>query len=349
MALAALLREGSRPRRAPTGGHLRFGQETCEGSGEETAGQVSSQAPEDRVFTSAMGILKKLARKSPLLDRFYRRTRALKLRWRHRNLPRHITLGPHTLDVGGDIGMRRNYLAGDYFDGFEKVLADHVEPGDVVLDIGAHVGVTATYISERVGPHGRVHAIEPTPHLFETIRSNIARNSIDNIEPHQLAISRTDGSTTIYTNALHSGFNSIARTNAEIFHGTSKTISSVEVQALTLDTFLDRIGAFPRLIKIDCQGAEYEIFSGAKGLTTSKRPTDLFVYTEFWPQAIENSSAIEATEFLDLIARLGFEVIDAEDFLEEIRNNDTLSRDERQRFVDDVSALSRGYTNLLLR
>lgn len=245
--------------------------------------------------------------------------------------------------------MRRNYLAGDYFDCFEKVLAEHIEPGDVVLDIGAHVGVTATCISQRVGPRGRVYAIEPTPHLFETIRSNIASNAIDNIEPHQLAISRTDGSTTFYINELHTGFNSIARSNAELFHGTTRTISSVEVETLSLPSFIDRIGAFPQLIKIDCQGAEYEIFSGAAALTTVMRPRDLMVYTEFWPQAIENSSAIEATDFLELIAELGFEIIESEDFFEQIRGNELLSGDDRQRFVNSVSALSRGYTNLLLR
>ena len=47
-------------------------------------------------------------------------------------------------------------------------------PGDTVLDVGANIGIFSLWASERVGPSGRVVAVEPLPPIFDTFVHNIA-------------------------------------------------------------------------------------------------------------------------------------------------------------------------------
>ena len=44
-------------------------------------------------------------------------------------------------------------------------------PGMTVMDVGANVGQFTLVAARRVGPSGRVHAFEPTPHLATTTSS----------------------------------------------------------------------------------------------------------------------------------------------------------------------------------
>src|SRR5436190_10169916 len=54
-------------------------------------------------------------------------------------------------------------------------------PGAIVVDVGAHVGYNTIYASRRVGPSGRVVAIEPAADNLRILRENVAINGIANI------------------------------------------------------------------------------------------------------------------------------------------------------------------------
>ena len=47
-------------------------------------------------------------------------------------------------------------------------------PGDTVLDVGANIGIFSLWASERVGPSGRVVAVEPLPPIFDALVHNVA-------------------------------------------------------------------------------------------------------------------------------------------------------------------------------
>ena len=49
-----------------------------------------------------------------------------------------------------------------------------------VMDLGANIGQYTLVAARRVGPQGRVHAFEPTPHLAEHVRRNLELNGLDN-------------------------------------------------------------------------------------------------------------------------------------------------------------------------
>jgi len=65
--------------------------------------------------------------------------------------------------------------------------------GGTFLDVGAHAGYFTLLASHMVGPKGRVFALEPTPQTFAALQTHLSINGINNVLPHMLALSDTDG------------------------------------------------------------------------------------------------------------------------------------------------------------
>jgi tRNA G37 N-methylase Trm5 len=57
----------------------------------------------------------------------------------------------------------------------------HPKEGDVVVDVGAHIGRYTIIASKRVGPNGKVIAIEADPSNFEMLNRNIQLNRLANV------------------------------------------------------------------------------------------------------------------------------------------------------------------------
>src|SRR5438067_2770705 len=58
-----------------------------------------------------------------------------------------------------------------------------LKPGDVVADIGAGSGYFTFRIAERVGPKGKVLAVDIQPEMLDNIRKRMKEKSITNVEP----------------------------------------------------------------------------------------------------------------------------------------------------------------------
>lgn len=62
----------------------------------------------------------------------------------------------------------------------------------VVLDIGANIGIMTVLMARRVS-RGRVHAFEPIPENFRTLRANVEHFGLTNVSLHQLALGDEEG------------------------------------------------------------------------------------------------------------------------------------------------------------
>jgi len=126
----------------------------------------------------------------------------------------------------------------------EEVYEKRFKASGVVVDIGAFVGMfsvkTALCAKE-------VIAIEPHPAIFEMLKSNCA--NLPNVKLVNKAISSNARIVRLYLSRNEYG-NSII----------NKTQRYIEVEAITLDSLLDKPVDF---IKIDCEGAELDILKGA--------------------------------------------------------------------------------------
>lgn len=131
-----------------------------------------------------------------------------------------------------------------------RAIEQRLAPGDVFVDIGANVGYDALLAARKVGPEGRVVAIEASPSTFALLTRNLALNDAANVRAVQAAVSDRRGTLELY----------------EPFAGNIGAMTTVAarggrhvatVEALPLEEILrpDEIARL-RLIKLDVEGAE---------------------------------------------------------------------------------------------
>jgi FkbM family methyltransferase len=148
---------------------------------------------------------------------------------------------------------------GDFLPGHEEHLSQRFTPreGDTVIDIGAHIGRYTITSSKQVGSTGKVVAIEADPDNFQLLKRNIALNNLTNVLPLNYAVFSTRTIMKLYEQSASAKYNSVMLTRA-------RTMNYVEVNADTLDSILEQNTINQvNWIKIDVEGAEFEVLKGS--------------------------------------------------------------------------------------
>lgn len=121
----------------------------------------------------------------------------------------------------------------------------------VILDVGANIGVTALCFSRFPGT--RVVCFEPVPGNCERLKSNLALNGIDNVIIVQKAIARRNGTSPFWV-PRHENVG--GRVLEGTIYGPGMLI---EVSTIDLATALSGVSGTVGLMKVDCEGQEYDI------------------------------------------------------------------------------------------
>lgn len=131
-----------------------------------------------------------------------------------------------------------------------------VQEGWSVIDIGAGLGEYTLYSARVVGTN--VFAFEPFPESFALLQENLRLNDITNVQSFEEAVGSQSGNLIL---DLSSGeplkFQSTAK-------HTSANHHSLSVRSISLADVFDRSGIEScDLMKLDCEGAEYDILMKA--------------------------------------------------------------------------------------
>jgi FkbM family methyltransferase len=112
-----------------------------------------------------------------------------------------------------------------------------------ILDIGANIGFFS--IAARGSyPLAKIHAYEPNPRVIPILESNVAPLGI---EIHAEAVGAREGRARI----LDAGDSNQARTQAS---------DAGEIPQVSLEKAIERMGGMVDLLKLDCEGAEWDLF-----------------------------------------------------------------------------------------
>jgi len=131
-----------------------------------------------------------------------------------------------------------------------------LEPGWTVVDVGAAFG-DFTVHAARLCPRGTVHAFEPLPENFRRLEEHLRLNGVANVRASAEAIAASPGTLTLYT---VTGLTGQHRTAGDE-RGAAEP--ALRVPATTLErVFEERRIERCDLLKIDCEGAEFEIVLG---------------------------------------------------------------------------------------
>jgi FkbM family methyltransferase len=125
-----------------------------------------------------------------------------------------------------------------------------IEPGMTVLDIGANVGLLSLILAEKVGPNGRVLAVEADPENFKCLQRNVAGNPT--VTPLHCAVWAHDG---------HVSFDAQGTTMSAVKDGPEYQA----VPCLKLETIAARHSPID-VIKMDIEGGEFAVLPAARSL-----------------------------------------------------------------------------------
>jgi FkbM family methyltransferase len=192
-------------------------------------------------------------------------------RWLQARFPAVIR-PPHTtvrVDIGGIELMLRDWEGSSVLDIVprEILLGEYNLPGiefrrnDVVIDVGANIGIVALYLAKK---HPDIHivAMEPVPTTFSHLQENIVLNRVGNITPLNCAVTRDGRDLRMIVHPGHSG-----GSTGHIRELKQPGHYNLTVRSRTLDAiFADYVQDRCRLLKIDCEGAEYEVLSSTRSL-----------------------------------------------------------------------------------
>ena len=175
------------------------------------------------------------------------------------------------------------------FSELEAVLfAQIVRPGDMVVEVGANIGAHTVHLARLVGATGRVHAYEPQRVIFQLLCANVALNGLFNVHTRHAAAGSSAGE-------LHVPPLNYAAVNN--FGGLSLTHEKIgePVPVICLDSL-----ALPslKLLKVDVEGMEHEVLSGAREMIRQHRP---FLY-------VENDRQEKSAALITLIDELGYDM-----------------------------------------
>jgi FkbM family methyltransferase len=168
-----------------------------------------------------------------------------------------------------------------FMTGHEDEILPYFNPnnGDIVVDVGAHIGHHTLIAAKRVGPKGKVIAIEADPKNFNILNKNIKLNKLndDNVIAINYAVHSKETKIKLYTPAEETGHTIY---NTIISDRVSPQEKFIEVNANTLDRLVEENGVNHedvKWIKIDVEGAELEVLKGAQNILSKSKDITLLI------------------------------------------------------------------------
>ena len=174
----------------------------------------------------------------------------------------------HTLelDVSRSNAQQLLYVEGERFVEERHLLRTLLKPGMTAVDVGANIGYYLLLIEQAVGPQGRVICIEPSTENLPELQRNIEINRFGNVELHTVALGDHDGETGLRT-GINSGVEDVGS-------------AAYTVDLRRLDSLITERVDF---IKIDVEGYEGQVLSGAENMLANSRPV---MFLELHPQTV---------------------------------------------------------------
>lgn len=173
------------------------------------------------------------------------------------------------------------YYPEDYEPDLFKFIDKYCADRSVFLDCGAHFGLFSVVASMKVGEMGKVISFEPMPEVRSVLEDVIRLNKCSNVTVRSEAVSRVKGTATFFDTG-NEGSNANSLVQQERHH------DALTVNTISIDDISKEIGKAISCIKVDVEGAEYDLLQGAEQVLFSDRPA---IYLSLHPEAIGNAGA----------------------------------------------------------
>jgi FkbM family methyltransferase len=196
----------------------------------------------------------------------------------HLNIARIGYNFPFYIHKEGDNHVSKTLLEQGIWEAYEtEIFLACLQQDYKVLDIGANIGYYAVLAGLYLDDKAQVLAYEPNPENFALLDNNIKINNCSNVQAFQLALSNIDDDGFLFLSADNFGDHQIYDNNED---RRKQPILLVNGDTHT-QQFLNQVN----LIKIDTQGAEWQVLQGIKELIKKSLP-QLQMILEFSPNSL---------------------------------------------------------------
>jgi FkbM family methyltransferase len=159
------------------------------------------------------------------------------------------------------------------------------------LDIGACHGIFSLAFAHH-RPEAKALAVEPSAVAYSILVENLRRNGLDNVVSKQVACGATAGRLRMRQVWHH----------LEALPAEGTTADTVEVPMQSLDELCGELDFAPDIVKIDVEGYELAVLSGARGTLERQRPR---LFLELHPERLRELGG-SAAEVVQLLSALGY-------------------------------------------
>lgn len=181
-----------------------------------------------------------------------------------------------------------------------RFMISMLQPGDTFVDIGAHYGYFTLMAARLVGDGGKVISFEAAPKTYRLLAANVDRYA--NVVAYHGAVSNIAGHLSFYEFPnLYSEYNSLHLD--QYFNESwyeSNHPEKVTVPAVRMDEFFEEHSLSPTVIKIDVEGAEFQVISGGCQYLETSAPSLVMEYLH------ESRSNAAHRRALTLLRKLGY-------------------------------------------
>jgi FkbM family methyltransferase len=224
------------------------------------------------------------------------------LAWESHPFTARTAFGSRMFGNTRDILQQYIYYFGQWEPHLTSWLAGRLAPGDTFIDVGANVGYFSLLASKVVGKSGRIVAIEVSPKTFALLQSNLALNHARNVRAVNMAVTDRAGVVKLFQGPeTNVGLSTVIEAEAL----KEACNFECEVEAAPLSGILEPEEiCSARLIKIDVEGAEWDVVVGMIELFSYCRK-DLEIVIEVGPERLARQGKRPA-DLLGVFTAAGF-------------------------------------------
>lgn len=122
-----------------------------------------------------------------------------------------------------------------------------IKENDIIIDVGAHIGLFTLYASQFCNS-GKIFSYEPMKENYKLLVDNVNGNNLDNIRTFNFAVSNSE-TIKLYINDDESGHSMFSKSS------DFTTVDSISLKKIFDENRIE----YCDFLKLDCEGAEYEI------------------------------------------------------------------------------------------
>ena len=140
--------------------------------------------------------------------------------------------------------------------------------GGFILDIGSHIGSFSLAAAKRF-PKAKILCFEPSAANYVILKKNIEINGLKNVKAFNKAVSSNQREIPFYPNPINSAADSMYNSK-----GFSVKVPSISLKRIFEDNAVKKCA----FVKMDCEGAEYDILLNTNHKTLKKIKSMIIEY-----------------------------------------------------------------------